>query len=163
MQSSSQSRLFFLLVSSLWSQLSLNVLFSLWVYSNVCLKWVHTNCIWSGRVPKHKQTQTHKLTKRGISGQIRSSYFKGPTGLVNPLCSHTGKQWASMLWTDVWAHSHICIYQIFSDPTHASVLSNELIFMACTWLCVVFTGLLIGIFIQFALAQFPQRSRASGF
>lgn len=44
-----------------------------YIKRNMCLKWFHINCVRLGRALKHTQTQAHKLTKGGISGQIRSS------------------------------------------------------------------------------------------
>lgn len=99
-------------------------------------------------------THRHKHTDRLRAGpQVKSealqsySNITGTTGPVNRLFSHTGRERGSTLRTDVSSRSHICIYQIFSDPTPASALRSVLIFTACTWLRWDFTGLLIDIFI----------------
>lgn len=45
-----------------------------YINSNACLKWAHTNCIWSGHALKHtqKQQRLREVSERGFSGQFRS-------------------------------------------------------------------------------------------
>lgn len=148
--------------------------FSLWrfyclftINSDVLLNCVSANCIWLEHVHTHTHTHTHgqrKVSLVKLEALQFHSDITGTTELVNLLFDHAGKEQASTVWSDVWAHSHICIYQIFSDPTHASVLCSELIFTGCSWLFLVFTALLlISIFISVCISTVSTALTSIGF